>query len=202
MALLENITYSPGEPMQNAFDKINAAIDAINSALGGGSTGQILKKESDDDFDTMFENQYPTQDDKKGKALISSGIEGGEFWGSPVFINAAIKNTLENTTSYTTSTLTAPNDGPRKNKLTISLTLFAVTEKTFKLTLFKNGSPFKEINFANNDTTTDLATYSTVISYSFADLNGAANDQYYIGITVGTSSDFIESTFIIESSAV
>lgn len=54
MALLQNITYSPGEPMQAAFDKINAAINAINDVLGGGTAGQTLLKDSTGDFDTLW----------------------------------------------------------------------------------------------------------------------------------------------------
>lgn len=48
---LTNITYSPGESMQSAFDKINDAIDAINNALAGGVAGQALIKQSGTDFD-------------------------------------------------------------------------------------------------------------------------------------------------------
>jgi hypothetical protein len=35
MALLEKTTYSPGEPMQNLYDKLNAAIDALNLVTNG-----------------------------------------------------------------------------------------------------------------------------------------------------------------------
>lgn len=54
MALLPNITYSPGEPMEAAFDKMNAAIDAINEVLGGGTIGQQIRKASGTDFDYEF----------------------------------------------------------------------------------------------------------------------------------------------------
>lgn len=50
MPLLENITYSPGEPMQTAFDKTNDVIDVTNNVLGAGTTGQMLRKTSGVDF--------------------------------------------------------------------------------------------------------------------------------------------------------
>jgi hypothetical protein len=58
MALLENITYSPGEPIQDMYDKINAAIDKINSVLGGGTDDQIISKVNSTDFNTQFVNSF------------------------------------------------------------------------------------------------------------------------------------------------
>jgi hypothetical protein len=56
MALLENITYSPTEPIQDMYDKINAAINKINSVLGEGTAGQIPSKINSDDFNTAYVN--------------------------------------------------------------------------------------------------------------------------------------------------
>jgi hypothetical protein len=58
MALLDNITYSPGEPIQNMYDKINAAIDKINDVLGGGTADQIVKKVDGTDFNTLMVNSF------------------------------------------------------------------------------------------------------------------------------------------------
>ncbi len=182
-------------------DKFNAAIDTIN-ALSGGTTGQVLKKSSGTDFAYGFADQYPSQTGKKGKALISNGTAGGESWGSPVFMDAAVNITLSNNTSYTTGTLTSPDDVARNNKLTISMTVFATSDRSFTLSLYKNGSVFKTIHFANIDTSTDTDLFATVISYSFSDLSAAANAEYFVLVTVGTASDFIESTFILESIAI
>lgn len=56
MALLDNILYSPGEPIQDMYDKINAAIDQINAVLGGGTADQIIKKSDGVDFNTIMTN--------------------------------------------------------------------------------------------------------------------------------------------------
>lgn len=70
MALLDNITYSPGEPMQDCFDKINAAIDAINAALGGTNNLKIATIPIGDwDMDT---NAFKIVDIGMQKNLIRS----------------------------------------------------------------------------------------------------------------------------------
>ena len=58
MALLENITYSPGEPMTDFYDKLNAAIDAINAVAAGGTADQIASKINSTDFNTQFVNSF------------------------------------------------------------------------------------------------------------------------------------------------
>lgn len=52
MALLDNILFSPGEPIQDMYDKINAAIDAINNALAGDSYKIKIVQIGDWDMDT------------------------------------------------------------------------------------------------------------------------------------------------------
>lgn len=55
MALLQEINYNPAEDtMQDVFDKINTAIQSINSVLGGGSTGQSVRKVDGTDFNYEF----------------------------------------------------------------------------------------------------------------------------------------------------
>jgi len=51
MALLDTIDYGgTTESMESMYAKLNIAIGVINSELGGGTTGQILKKTSSTDF--------------------------------------------------------------------------------------------------------------------------------------------------------
>ncbi len=56
MALLDNISYSPGEPIQDFYDKIIASINAINATLGGGTTDQIPSKVNSTDFNIAMVN--------------------------------------------------------------------------------------------------------------------------------------------------
>lgn len=62
MALLEEIDYNPAQDtMEQAFDKINGAIQTINAVLGGGSSGESIKKLSATDFDFgFFDPNNPT----------------------------------------------------------------------------------------------------------------------------------------------
>lgn len=48
MALLVNITYAPGEPIQDFYDKIIAAINTINLAGGGVNKGVLMKTSTGD----------------------------------------------------------------------------------------------------------------------------------------------------------
>lgn len=56
MALLQNITYSPGESMTDFYNKINAVINQFNATLGGGTADQIIKKSDSADFNTAMVN--------------------------------------------------------------------------------------------------------------------------------------------------
>lgn len=59
MALLEEINYNPAEDtMQEAFDKINGAIQTINSVFGGGISGQYPVKIDDTDFNFGFKSAH------------------------------------------------------------------------------------------------------------------------------------------------
>jgi hypothetical protein len=74
MALLEEIEYSPGEGIQDMYDKINLAIQKINSVLGGGAADQIPAKVDGVDFNTQFVNSFlPTGASNLKIAKVSLG---------------------------------------------------------------------------------------------------------------------------------
>lgn len=82
MALLDTIVITGGgEPMLgagNAFDKMNKVIEATNDTIGGGSTGQVLIKNSDDDFDTKWDTitgTLPPQGGNAGKYLTTDSTD-------------------------------------------------------------------------------------------------------------------------------
>lgn len=80
MALLPNITYSPGESMQSAFDKMNGAIDKINSVLAGGTSGQIISKINATDFNFQFiAFDLPLKSDKDQGAWTAITLLNGAF---------------------------------------------------------------------------------------------------------------------------
>lgn len=58
MALTPIVFTGLGEPMiPDAFQKMNDAIDTINNVLGGGATGEVIRKDSGTDFDFSFTPQ-------------------------------------------------------------------------------------------------------------------------------------------------
>ncbi|MES2829684.1 MAG: hypothetical protein V4687_16120 [Bacteroidota bacterium] len=82
MALLETLIITGGgEPILgagNAFDKINTTIGAVNDTVGGGTTGQVLIKASDDDFDTVWDTitgTLPPQGGNAGKFLTTDATD-------------------------------------------------------------------------------------------------------------------------------
>lgn len=55
MALIPEINYNPAEDtMQDVFDKVNSAIQTINSVLGGGVAGEGIRKIDGTDFNFEF----------------------------------------------------------------------------------------------------------------------------------------------------
>jgi hypothetical protein len=82
MALLETIVITGGgEPMLgagNAFDKMNSVIETVNDSVGGGLTGQVLLKASDNDFDTVWDTitgTLPPQGGNAGKFLTTDATD-------------------------------------------------------------------------------------------------------------------------------
>lgn len=178
MALLENIDYNPGEDtMQQVFDKLNQAIDTINATLGGGSDGEQIRKASGDDFDFEYFAQ--------AQALKTQVVE------------SAIPVTG---TNFSLPIQYAPSTTGRDNVIHASFTLFSGGEIACVFVLKKNGSIIKTLNHTIINTVTDTTDYSTVVSYSFADLNAAPDDSYQIVVTTSASTTMSDYSVILQSS--
>lgn len=70
MALLEELDFGPGQDkFPDAYDKINQAIQTINSVLAGGGAGYGIRKSSNSDFDFEFYDTNVSETAEKAKAL-------------------------------------------------------------------------------------------------------------------------------------
>ena len=82
MALLPEISYAPNpaEPIADVYAKLNDAINAINTILGGGLAGQSIRKIDGADFNFQFFTPYalPPQGGQAGKFLATNGTS--EAW--------------------------------------------------------------------------------------------------------------------------
>lgn len=181
--------------------KTNLLFDKVND-IAAGTTGQLLKKNSSTDFDYDWADQYPSQAGKAGKALISTGTAGSEAWGSPIYRAADTRAGSVSSTGYSTGTLTSPNDINRNNILTISAALFNASEVAITMGLYKGAVLFREIKYTIINSTTDDNAHATCISYSFADLNASPNVDYSVVFSAGSTTVFVEHTFILDSAAI
>ena len=178
MALLDEINYNPSEDsMQDVFDKINVAIQSINAVLGGGDAGELPIKSSSSDFDFEFINKNKFVD-----------------------IQTSFSTTASTGDDFTISTLISPSDVVRNNIITVSYILFCSIETGVATILRKDGIILENINHTIINTVIDTTTYSTVVSYTFADLGAAAGTEYEVSVLTNDTCTMSNYSVILQSS--
>lgn len=200
---LPTVTYAPGEPMQNCFDKINGVINAANSSLDGGAAGQILSKASSTEFDANWIDYVgiPSQTSNSGKVLTTDGttpswerfpIDKQKVSSSP---NSNFPLSGEESSGSILAQLTTAV-GPNRDYTLMAAVSFKITSGSPPDTIFGffNGSTllFEWISVARNDV--GAATTTTI---PWIDLDVAPGTVYNLKIrdASGTTHVNVENVF-------
>lgn len=174
--LLENINYSPGaDGMQATFDKINQAIDTINSVLGGGSAGSLIVKSSNADFDFEFKNI------KNSVKQSARSVFGGA-------------NTV-----FESAVLTTPADSVRDNFIFVSAQLQNGGLLAGTLELFRNGTSIQTVPFSMADDASSNPQ-NFMLNWHFGELEKSPGIAYKVRITTATSSNVPQLIISMDSS--
>lgn len=182
------------DPWQNAEtwdilrDKINLIKDAVNK-IGGGTTGQIFRKASDDDFDleAIDHIPIPAVTAATKRILIEKSDGSGVEWYSPfkeyksipmqatgIMNSTGTYATLRNTGSTVFLNVSVPNDGRTRKLLFISSCYLSNTADDGDADFsFRNVT--SDVTLQTNTIETGFRKYPTII-YS-ADI--VCNGQEY-----------------------
>ena len=165
MALLQELNEAPGgDSFANLYAKYDLLTQTINSILGGGSSGQSIRKVDGIDFNFEFYIEPKT------KVLTYS-------MPSPMTVGSSNTFTAPNT----------PNDAIRTNIINFSAFASAANSAQFKIEILRGATVIKTLE-AGMDSSSISTLHNKSFSYTISDVGVSPNTTYSVRLTKASSS--------------